>query len=89
MNADFNIFAFPRSFNDLFNNPQVFRGLGQSFRAEIVPGTDLERYLISIGDPLLFELKLQRQPERVLTLIDNSLILTNNAPEEKSEWDER
>ena len=48
---DFNIFGFPRSFNDLFNNPRVFRGLGQSFRAEIVPGTDLERYLVSFGDP--------------------------------------
>ena len=48
---NFNIFAFPRSLNDLFTNPQVFRGLGQSFRAEIVPGTDLERYLISFGDP--------------------------------------
>jgi len=47
---DFNIFAFPRSFNDLAD-PRVFRGAGQSFRAEIVPGTDLERYLISIGDP--------------------------------------
>ena len=48
---DFNIFAFPKSLNDLFNNPQVFRGAGQSFRAEIVPGSDLERYLVSFGDP--------------------------------------
>ena len=47
---DFNIFAFPRSFSDL-TNPRVFRGAGQSFRAEIVPGTDLERYLVSFGDP--------------------------------------
>ena len=47
---NFNLFAFPRSLNDL-SDPRVFRGLGQSFRAEIVPGTDLERYLISIGDP--------------------------------------
>ena len=28
----------------------MFRGAGQSFRAEIVPGEDLERYLVSIGD---------------------------------------
>ena len=47
---DFNIFGFPRSLSDLAN-PRVFRGAGQSFRAEIVPGSDLERYLISIGDP--------------------------------------
>lgn len=47
---DFNIFAFPRSFADL-RNPRVFRGLGQSLRLEIVPGADLERYLISFGDP--------------------------------------
>ena len=47
---DFNIFAFPRSLSDLAD-PRVFRGAGQSFRAEIVPGSDLERYLISIGDP--------------------------------------
>ena len=47
---DFNIFAFPRSIRDL-SDPRVFRGAGQSFRAEIVPGADLERYLVSIGDP--------------------------------------
>ena len=47
---DFNIFAFPRSLRDL-SDPRVFRGAGQSFRAEIVPGEDLERYLVSIGDP--------------------------------------
>ena len=47
---DFNIFGFPRSLSDL-SNPRVFRGAGQSFRAEIVPGSDLERYLISVGDP--------------------------------------
>ena len=47
---DFNIFAFPRSLRDL-SDPRVFRGAGQSFRAEIVPGADLERYLVSIGDP--------------------------------------
>ena len=47
---DFNIFAFPRSLSDL-SDPRVFRGAGQSFRAEIVPGADLERYLISFGDP--------------------------------------
>ena len=47
---DFNIFGFPRSLSDL-SNPRVFRGAGQSFRTEIVPGSDLERYLVSIGDP--------------------------------------
>jgi outer membrane protein insertion porin family len=47
---DFNLFAFPRSLADL-RNPRVFRGLGQSLRVEIVPGTDLERYLVSFGDP--------------------------------------
>ena len=51
---DFNIFAFPRSLRDL-SDPRVFRGRGQSFRAEIVPGEDLERYLVSIGDPYFLD----------------------------------
>ena len=55
---DFNIFAFPRSLRELVTDPRVFRGAGQSFRAEIVPGSDLERYLISWGDPLFLNSNL-------------------------------
>jgi outer membrane protein insertion porin family len=47
---DFNIWAYPRSLSDL-SNPRTWRGLGQSLRAEIVPGADLERYLLSFGAP--------------------------------------
>ncbi|MEL7500080.1 MAG: BamA/TamA family outer membrane protein [Planctomycetota bacterium] len=47
---DFNLFAFPRNFNDLAD-PRLFRGGGQTLRVEVVPGTDLERYVVNFADP--------------------------------------
>ncbi len=50
---NFDLLNFPRSVDDLFD-ARTWRGGGQTLRAEIVPGTDLERYLINFGEPYLF-----------------------------------
>ena len=47
---DFDIRAWPRTLRDAFG-PRAWRGGGQRFRAEAVPGADLERYLVSWSDP--------------------------------------
>ena len=47
---DFDITRFPRNFRDLAS-PGVFKGAGQHFRLEVVPGQDLERYLVSLSFP--------------------------------------
>ena len=49
---NFDIRAFPRSFNDI---GRAWRGNGETFRLELVPGNDVERYLVSWGVPYLFE----------------------------------
>ena len=51
---DFDITAFPRRPSDWLN-PGVWRGGGQTFRAEIVPGTELQRYMINFADPTLLQ----------------------------------
>ena len=48
---DFDIRAFPRSLNDI---GRAWRGRGETFRLELVPGNDVERYLVSWGVPYLF-----------------------------------
>ncbi|MFT5303217.1 MAG: outer membrane protein insertion porin family [Mariniblastus sp.] len=45
---DFDILRWPRNVQDL---KYAWRGGGQHFRAEIVPGTELERYLVSWSNP--------------------------------------
>ena len=47
---DFDFRAWPRTFREAFG-PRAWRGGGQRFRAEAVPGADLERYLVSWSDP--------------------------------------
>lgn len=47
---NFDIFRFPRSWTDV-SNGQAFRGRGQSFRMEAVPGSQVSRYLMSWQDP--------------------------------------
>lgn len=51
---NFDITNFPTSFNDLFSG-RAFRGAGQEFRLEAVPGTELQRYTISFREPYLFD----------------------------------
>jgi len=40
---DFDITRFPRNFQDILDG-NAWRGAGQAFRLEVVPGQDLQRY---------------------------------------------
>jgi outer membrane protein assembly complex protein YaeT len=51
---NFDIFNPPRSLDD-FLNGSAWRGAGQEFRAEAVPGTQLQRYTVSFREPFLFD----------------------------------
>lgn len=50
---NFDITRFPRSFQDLFSGT-AFRGAGQTFRVEAVPGNLFQRYTAQFADPNLF-----------------------------------
>ncbi len=47
---NFDIARFPTSFDDLIYG-NAFRGAGQRFRLELVPGSTVSRYLVSWSDP--------------------------------------
>lgn len=51
---NFDILNPPRSFDDLLSG-RAFRGAGQEFRIEAVPGTQLQRYTVSWREPFLFD----------------------------------
>jgi outer membrane protein assembly complex protein YaeT len=51
---NFDIFRWPTSIDD-FLEGRAFRGAGQEFRAEAVPGTQVQRYSISFREPRLFD----------------------------------
>jgi outer membrane protein insertion porin family len=51
---NFDIFRFPTSLADIFDG-RAFRGAGQELRVEAVPGTQLQRYSISVREPFLFD----------------------------------
>ena len=51
---NFDLFRLPTSFDD-FLNGTAFRGAGQEFRVEAVPGTQLQRYVVSLREPFLFD----------------------------------
>jgi outer membrane protein assembly complex protein YaeT len=44
----------PLSLADIFEG-RAFRGGGQEFRAELVPGTEVQRYTVSFREPYLFD----------------------------------
>ncbi|MBN1393955.1 MAG: BamA/TamA family outer membrane protein [Pirellulales bacterium] len=44
---------FPRGWEDI-RNATAFRGKGQRFRIEAMPGTELQRYMINFQEPYLF-----------------------------------
>jgi outer membrane protein assembly factor BamA len=44
----------PHSFDDILNG-RAFRGAGQEFRLEAVPGTTLQRYSATFREPFLFD----------------------------------
>ena len=49
---NFDLFRYPRSFRDIVDGT-AWRGAGQQFRLELVPGANLERYLVSFTEPYL------------------------------------
>lgn len=51
---NFNILRPPRSWADIVNGT-AWRGDGQSFRLEMVPGTQVSRYLVSWEDPYFWD----------------------------------
>lgn len=51
---NFDIFRPPLSLEDIFSG-RAFRGGGQEFRLEAVPGTQLQRYTVSFREPFLFD----------------------------------
>src|SRR5262249_25284416 len=51
---NFDIFRFPRSLDDLLSG-NAFRGGGQEFRVEAVPGNRFQRYTASLREPSLFD----------------------------------
>ncbi len=51
---NFDILRPPTSFEDLLSG-NAWRGGGQEFRAEAVPGTQLQRYSVSFREPFLFD----------------------------------
>jgi outer membrane protein assembly complex protein YaeT len=51
---NFDILRPPTSFDDLLSG-RAWRGAGQEFRIEAVPGTDLQRYTVSFREPSLFD----------------------------------
>ncbi len=50
---NFDLFRFPRSFEEI-RNGKAWRGAGQRFRAEAVPGTEVQRYMVSFTEPYLY-----------------------------------
>ena len=51
---NFDITRFPTSFDDLLSG-RAFRGAGQDFRLEAVPGTEVQRYSATWPEPFLFD----------------------------------
>jgi outer membrane protein assembly complex protein YaeT len=51
---NFDLFRWPTSFEDALSG-NAWRGAGQEFRIEAVPGTQLQRYTISFREPRLFD----------------------------------
>jgi outer membrane protein assembly complex protein YaeT len=51
---NFDIFRPPTSIDDLLSG-NAWRGAGQEFRIEAVPGTSLQRYTVSFREPFLFD----------------------------------
>lgn len=54
---NFDIRRLPRSVQDIFNGT-AFRGGGQQFRVEAVPGSQVSRYSINFREPYLFDTRI-------------------------------
>ena len=55
--SNFDLFAIPRSFSELTSG-RAFRGAGQEFEINLMPGTLINRYQVSFRDPYLFDLPI-------------------------------
>lgn len=51
---NFDITRLPTSWDDIASN-RAFRGAGQEFRVELVPGTEINRFTVSWREPSLFD----------------------------------
>lgn len=51
---NFDITRIPTSWEDIWSN-RAFRGAGQEFRIEAMPGNELQRYSVSWREPFLFD----------------------------------
>jgi len=49
---NFDLLRFPRSWDDILDG-RAFRGAGQTFRLEAMPGTVFQRYMVTWSDPYL------------------------------------
>ena len=54
---NFDLFGFPRRFSDIWSG-EAWRGAGQGFRLEAMPGNRVQRYLVSFTEPYLFSTPL-------------------------------
>ncbi|MBP3695115.1 MAG: BamA/TamA family outer membrane protein [Thermoguttaceae bacterium] len=54
---NFDIRRWPKSWSDIKNNT-VWRGRGQHFRMELMPGTEVSRYAVSFDEPYLFNTQI-------------------------------
>ena len=59
----------PTSWEDIMEG-RAFRGAGERFRLELVPGTQVQRYMISFQEPYLNESAGEPRPERILLPAD-------------------
>ena len=51
---NFDIRRFPRSWDDVTSG-RAWRGRGQAFRMELLPGREVQRYMVSFSEPYLFD----------------------------------
>ena len=51
---NFDLFRYPRSFQDILDGT-AFRGGGQQFRLEAIPGNQVSRYLVNWTDPYFLD----------------------------------
>ena len=49
---NFNLWRFPRSWEEI-RNATAWRGAGQRFRLEAMPGTEVQRYMVNFQEPYL------------------------------------
>ena len=51
---NFDLLRWPRNLRDVVEG-RAFRGAGQRFRMELVPGSQVQRYMVSLTEPYLFD----------------------------------